>query len=110
MAGEKAALTRGTLDLGDLKHYVWRSPSGETFDLLIAAEVIGGRLVVRDAHLMPQSGTFLQIQWALGRLGLRQLARDLGTEFAVNLIEIPTRIDRTTGRIGGFGPGVFSVP
>ena len=36
-------MTRGTIDLGNLKHYVWRSPSGQLFDLLLDAEAIGGR-------------------------------------------------------------------
>jgi RHS repeat-associated protein len=102
-------ISRGTVDLGNLKHYNWQSPSGQSFDLMLRADVVGGRLIIREAHLMPQSGTFQQSQHALGLSGLRQLQRDLGSYFGVQVIEIPGRIGRTTGRTGGFGPGVFPI-
>ena len=58
---------------------------------------------------MPQTGTFQASQHSLGLSGLRQLQLDLAVEFGVNVIEIPDRIGRTTGKIGGFGPGVFAI-
>jgi len=103
------AITRGTTDIGNLKHYTWRSPSGEIFDLLIESEVINGRLILRDFHIMPQTG-FNQTRLTLGRDGLRQLQCDLGQQFGADTIEIPNRIGRTTGRSGGFGPGEYPIP
>jgi hypothetical protein len=107
--GPTPAITRGTIDLGNLRHYVWRSPSGLLFDLLLDAEAIGGRLILRDVHIMPQTGTFQASQHSLGLSGLRQLQRDLAAEFGATVVEIPHRIGRTTGRNGGFGPGVFPI-
>ncbi len=107
--GPSPALIRGTIDLGVLRHYVWRSPDGALFDILLETESIDGRLILHEAHVMPQAGTFERGRGSLGRAGLRQLQRDLAVEFGATVIEIPARIGRTTGSTGGFGPGVFPV-
>jgi hypothetical protein len=79
------------------------------FDLLLEAEVSGGRLVIQQGHIMPQSGTSAEAKGSLGVPGLRQLQQDLGAYFGVNVIEIPNTIGRTTGATSGFGPGSYPI-
>lgn len=107
--GTGPAISRDTIDLGHLRHYIWRSPFGQDFDLLLDAEVLNGRLILREAHIMPQTGTYSGSRLSLGLPGLRQLQRDLAAEFGATVIEIPNRIGRATGRTGGFGPGVYPI-
>ena len=101
-------ISRGTLDIDNVKHYIWEGPCGQKFDLLLDARKDGQRLIINSGHLMPQSGTFDAARGTLGRPGLRQLSIDLGDQFGIDVIDIPNRINRTTGRTGGFGP--ISIP
>lgn len=106
-----ARITRGTLDIPEagLTHYLWRGPVGQKVDLLLKAEVEARRLVLRDARIMPTTGTFQESVRSLGLKGLRQLRQDLGDHFGVDQIVIPERIERTTGASRWLGPGTYSV-
>jgi len=72
-------------------------------DLMLNSKVVDGRLVINDAHIMPQSGTFDASRNLLGRKGLQQLAKDLGDHYGVSTIDIPQRIGRgSSGAVGSF--------
>jgi hypothetical protein len=103
-------ITRGTVDFGNLKHYLWESPSGKTFDLLFDTEVQGGTLIIKEGHIMPQSGTFAESQGTLGLKGLRQLQKDLGQIHGVDTIVLPNQIPRPTSKVGDFGLGTYPIP
>ena len=79
-------------------------------DLMLNTSLRDGVLVISDAHIMPTSGTFAGSQNGLGRSGLRQLARDIASEFGVTTIEITNPINRgSSGATGSFGPARISI-
>ena len=107
------AITRGTTDIDNAIHFIWKAPSGRTFDLLLEGEVVGGQLVLKDAHIMNRAGEWGAAAGELGKPGLSQLKIDLGAAFGVNSVAITQRIKRhgvfTSGKEEGFGPGVYPI-
>ena len=97
-------VVRGSVDIGDLIHYIWTAPNGQTFDILLSSQVVNGRLVVQDGHI--QGTGNVNTAMRPGYRGLRQLGLDLENFFGASEVEIPA-LGRTTGARGSFGPGVF---
>ena len=88
---ERSTFVRGTIDIGDLQHYVWKSPSGTSFGLHINTTVNGNRLILNDVHIMPASGPVMDTVRELGSPGVRQLGNDMAGYFGNQITEIELR-------------------